>query len=140
MLLGNPLRARSLELHQARLDPQYTHRLLHTPGVVEVRNSRRQAADKSYIFCVFLPGGGGRGDGHDPSAPAGICVCASSRFPLHLKVCTSVSLCVLMCPQVWNRRVCWPVGGEKKDNKEPKRRGDLDLITQWLNTGQTTAR
>lgn len=137
MLLGNPLRARSLELQQAGLDPQYTHRLLHTPGVVEVRNSRRQAADKSYIFCVFLPGGGGRGDGHDLSAPVGVSVRASSCFSLHLEVCASVSLCVLMCPQIWNRRVCWR---RKKDNKEPKRRGDLDLITQWLNTGQTTAR
>lgn len=127
MLLGNPLRARSLELQQACLNPQDTHRLLHTPGVMEVHNSRRQAADKSYIFCAVPLGGGGRGDGHDLSAPAGISVRAS-RFSLHLKVCTSV----LMRPQVWNRRVRWWRKKRQQRAKEERRPGSYhSVVKHW---------
>lgn len=82
--IGSPLATYSHEPYQACSLPQYTRHLLHTPGIVEVRNSRRQAADKSYIFCVSLGGSGG-GNGHNLCACVGIClhvcVCSGMFFP-----------------------------------------------------------
>lgn len=83
--------------------PQYTHHLLHTPGIVEVRNSRRQAADKSYIFYVSLGGSG--------EVYAGMCVCVCAFFR-HLNVCMSVPVYIDVC-------VCLPTVIPVPQTKEP---------------------
>lgn len=129
----------SHELYQARFLPQYTHHLLNTPGVVEVRNSRRQAADKSYIFCVSL-GGSGVGE-WTQSVFVFMCVRLRHVSP-HIWKCVlaDARTCVRLPTVMPVSQTKEPIGAWTKKKTKTQRGEDLDLITRWFNTGQTTAR
>lgn len=102
--LSNPLATHIAMSHNRHA--QYTHHLLHTRGIVKVRNIRRQAADKSYVFCVLLGVSGG-GGGQNLYACVGICECVFSGMfspssecvheciskTMHIDVCQQWSLC-----------------------------------------------
>lgn len=107
--------------HTRRSLPQYTHHLLHTLGIVEVRNSRRQAADKSYIFCVSLGGSGG-------SVLVFVCTCVRAwAWFFFASECEYKCVCAHGClcasanshPHVPNKRAHWSMW----KNEDLKRRG-----------------
>lgn len=93
--------------------PQYMHHLLHTPGIVAVHNGRRQAADKSYIFCVSLGGSGG-GRGQNSLCWYFVCVCVCVYY--HVFPCISVCLSI---PVYMDECVCLPTVILLSQTKEP---------------------